>query len=49
MTKKEIQENSIRELRASTESAFQEAVQQGKKRLERCIASIGDYFKGDGA
>jgi fumarate hydratase class II len=38
----EIQENAIRELRAITESAFQEAFQQWKKRLERCIASRGD-------
>jgi hypothetical protein len=46
VTKEEIQENAIRELRAITESAFQEAFQQWKKRWERCIASIGDYFEG---
>jgi hypothetical protein len=45
----EIQENSIRELRAITERAFQEAIQQWKKRWERCIASTGDYFEGDSA
>jgi hypothetical protein len=45
----EIQENAIRELRAITESAFQEAFQQWKKRWERCIASRGDYFEGDSA
>jgi hypothetical protein len=45
----EIQENAIRELRAMTESAFQEAFQQWKKRWERCIASRGDYFEGDSA
>jgi hypothetical protein len=45
----EIQENAIRELRAVTESAFQEAFQQWKKRWERCIASRGDYFEGDSA
>jgi len=44
-----IQENAIRELRAFTESAFQEAFQQWKKRWERCIASRGDYFEGDSA
>ena len=36
-TIKEIQENAIRELRAITESAFQEAFQQWKKRWERRI------------
>ena len=45
----EIQENAIRELRAITESAFQEAFQQWKKLWERCIASRGDYFEGDSA
>jgi hypothetical protein len=45
----EIQENAIRELRAITEIAFQEAFQQWKKRWERCIASTGDYFEGYGA
>ena len=48
-TIEEIQENAIRELRAVTESAFQEAFQQWKKRWERCIASRGDYFEGDSA
>jgi transposase len=45
----EIQENATRELRAITESAFQEAFQQWKKRWEPCIASRGDYFEGDSA
>jgi hypothetical protein len=45
----EIQENAIRELRAITESAFQEALQQRKKSWERCIASRGEYFEGDSA
>jgi hypothetical protein len=44
-----IQENAIRELRAITKSAFQEAFQQWKKRWERCIASRGDYFERDRA
>jgi len=48
-TIEEIQENAIRELRATTESAFQEAFQQWKKLWERCIASRGDYFEGDSA
>jgi len=48
-TIEEIQENAIRELRAITESAFQEAFQQWKKRWERCSASRGDYFEGDSA
>jgi hypothetical protein len=43
----EIQENATRELRAITESAFQEAFQQWQKSWERCIASIGDYFEGN--
>ena len=47
-TIEEIQENEIRELHAITESAFQEAFQQWKKR-ERCVASRGDYFEGDSA
>ena len=38
----EIRENAIRELPAFTESAFQEAFQQWKKRWERCIARRGD-------
>jgi hypothetical protein len=45
----EIQENAIRELRAITESAFQEAFQQWKQSWERCIASRGDYFEWDSA
>jgi len=45
----EIQESAIRELRAITESAFQEASQQRKKRWKRCIASRGNYFEGDSA
>jgi histone-lysine N-methyltransferase SETMAR len=44
-TIKEIQENSIKELRTITESMFQEAFQQWKKRWERYIASRGDYFE----
>jgi len=42
-------ENAIREMRAITESAFQEAFQQWKKRWERCNSSRGDYFEGDSA
>ena len=48
-TIKEIQENEIRVLCAFTESAFQEAFQQWKKHLERCIACIGSALKGDSA
>jgi hypothetical protein len=48
-TIEKIQENAIRELRAITQSAFQEALQHWKKRWERCIASRGDYFEGDNA
>ena len=45
----EIQENAVREVRAITESAFQEAFQQWKKRCERLIASTGHCFEGDSA
>jgi len=45
----DIQENAITELRAITESAFQEAFQQWKKRWERCIARRGDYFEWESA
>jgi len=45
----EIKENAIRELRAITDSAFQEAFQQWEKRWERSIASRGDYFEGGSA
>jgi hypothetical protein len=48
-TIEEIKENAIRELRAITESAFQEAFQQWKKRWEHCVASRGDYFEGNSA
>jgi len=48
-TIEEIQENAIRELRAITESAFQEAFQQWEKRRERFIAIRGDCFEGDSA
>jgi len=48
-TIEEIQENAVRELRAITESAFQEAFQQWKKRWERFIANRGDCFEGNSA
>jgi len=48
-TIQEVQENAIRELRAITESALQEAFQQRKKSWERCIASREGYFEGDSA
>jgi hypothetical protein len=44
-----IQENVITELRAITESTFQDAFQQWKKHWEKCIASRGDYSEGDSA
>jgi len=46
-TVEEIQENAIRELRTITESAFQEAFQQWKKRWERRIGSRGDCCEED--
>ena len=48
-TTEEIQENTVRELRAITESAFQEAFQQREKGWERCIASRENFFGGDSA
>ena len=48
-TRKEIQENAIRELHTITESAFQEAFQQWKKCWEWCIGSRGVYFEWDSA
>jgi len=48
-TIEEIKETAIRELRTITESAFQQAFEQWKKRWERCIASRWDYFEGDSA
>jgi len=44
-----IQESAITEQCAITESAFQEAFEQWKKRWERCIASRGNYFEGNSA
>jgi len=48
-TTEEIKENATREPPAVTESAFQEAFQQWKKRWERCIASRGDCLERDSA
>ena len=48
-TIEDIQENAIRELRAITEIAFQEAFQQRKKLWELCIANRGYYFEGRSA
>ena len=46
-TVEEIKENSIRDLRAIPQNTFQDAFQNWKKRLERCIKSGGEYFEGD--
>jgi hypothetical protein len=48
-TIEKVRENSMTELRAITESPFQEAFQQWKKRWERCIASRGDYLERNSA
>ena len=48
-TIEEIKGNVIKELCSITESVFQEAFQQWKKRWERCITSRGDYFEGNSA
>jgi len=46
-TVEEIEENSIRDLRAIPQNTFQDAFQYWKKRWERCIKSGGEYFEGD--
>ena len=43
----EIDENSIRDLRAIRQNTLQDAFQNWKKRCERCIKSGGEYFQGD--
>jgi len=48
-TIEQIHGNAIRERRAITESAFQEAFQQWKKRWGRCIIIRGVYFEADSA
>ena len=48
-TIEKIHENVIRELGSTTESVFQEAFQQWKKRWEQCIAITVDYFEEDSA
>ena len=45
-TIEEIQENAIRELRAITERAFQEAYQQGKKRGDGVLPVEGTALNG---
>ena len=46
-TVEEIEENSIRDLRAIPQNTFQDAFQNWKKRWARCIKSGGMYFEGD--
>ena len=43
----EIEENSLRDLRAIPQNTFQDALQNWKKHWERCIKSGGEYFEGD--
>ena len=43
----EIEEDSIRDLRAVPQNTFQDAFQKWKKRWEWCIKSGGEYFEGD--
>jgi len=45
-TVEEIEVNSIRDLRAIPQNTFQDALQDWKKRWERCIKSGGEYFEG---
>jgi len=42
-----IEENSIQDLRAIPQNTFQDAFQNWKKRLERCVKSGGEYFEGN--
>ena len=46
-TVKEIEENSIRDLRAIPQNTFQDVFQNWKKRWARCITIGGEYFEGD--
>ena len=46
-TVEEVEENSIRGLRAIPQNTFQNAFQNWEKRWERCIKSGGEYFEGD--
>ena len=42
----EIEENSIRDLRAIPQNTFHDAFQNCKKRWARCIKKGGEYFEG---
>jgi len=46
-TVEELEENSIRDLRAIPQNTFKDAFQNWKRRWERCIKSGGEYFEGD--
>jgi len=46
-TVEEIEENSIWDLHAILQNAFQDALQNWKQCWERCIKSEGEYFEGD--
>jgi len=46
-TIEEIEENWTRDLYTIPQNKFQDAFQNWKKRLERCIKSGGEYFVGD--
>jgi transposase len=43
----EIEENSLRDLRAIPQNTFQDALQNWKKHWERCIKSGGEHFEVD--
>jgi hypothetical protein len=43
----EIKENSLTELRAIPETAFQDCFQQWKRRWKKCINQEGEYFESD--
>ena len=43
----EIEENSIRDLRAIPQNTYQDAFQNWKKGCARCIKSGGEYSEGD--
>ena len=43
----EIKENSLTELRAIPETAFQDWFQQWKRGWQKCINQEGVYFEGD--
>lgn len=43
----EVKKKTTESLKAITSQEFQNSFQQWKTRLDKCIASNGEYFEGD--